>query len=648
MARSAGGSTGAASLATLDATTSEGDTHLSPMLMRTDGAERLDDDALRTSPERAAATRAAQSSGSAHGMGGAGGAGEARRRGRGTRRGDARRDGGDEDADDDADVERSARDLDDDGGYETRMPAVDAAAVTRSIENPGHATVIGDEGARRAATHSIQNSQAVRSNDDVVNGDEAGNVRARARAMGEEAAATVDATNADGAARRGAAPGLTRSRVGGRGGATGSSSTVHGHAQRPANSAGDSNTAAVSSDRARPVDSTEAQRLTNSRGEGGRADSGLGNSEEVECGDIKAAGSLLAGEGGAAGVGTEVESKQIILPAPTRWDNQEPWDVPRESLVPASLELKARADALKAIENFGTAERAYGHALRFIDQIEMFETEETGGSSERNSQLKTACLLEASACALRRADPVRAGELAARALAREPNNALALKARALAAVTEGDFGTAIGDLTKALEMTPDDPGLVADLREATHRRDVALHAPRRGGIASSFIGAPGGVSWGTMPMSGMAGSSAQGGQLFSYPNAGYVASGGLGMHGEVEGETDGAMSAGVFGGGFSSFQNVDDNAAMDTRAMLDGTHLRRPDSPSHATGTESRMDQPGTTFNRVGGTPSVSKGTTISMQKNAMQSDAFMLGDESEEDGEEVCGGGGKEPVSSE
>ena len=63
------------------------------------------------------------------------------------------------------------------------------------------------------------------------------------------------------------------------------------------------------------------------------------------------------------------------------------------------------------------------------------------------------------------------------------------------------------------------------------------------------------------------------------------------------------------------------------------------------------MDQPGTTFNRVGGTPSVSKGTTISMQKNAMQSDAFMLGDESEEDGEEVCGGGGgggKEPVSSE
>ena len=79
MARSAGGSTGAASLATLDATTSEGDTHLSPMLMRTDGAERLDDDALRASPERAAATRAARSSGSAFGMGGAGGAGEARR-----------------------------------------------------------------------------------------------------------------------------------------------------------------------------------------------------------------------------------------------------------------------------------------------------------------------------------------------------------------------------------------------------------------------------------------------------------------------------------------------------------------------------------------------------------------------------------------
>ena len=198
MARSAGGSTGAASLATLDATTSEGDTHLSPMLMRTDGAERLDDDALRASPERAAATRAAQSSGSAFGMGGAGGAGEARRRGRGTRRGD-------EDADDDADVERSARDLDDDGGYETRMPAVDAAAVTRSIENPGHATVIGDEGARRAATHSIQNSQAVRSNDDVVNGDEAGNVRARAGdGRGSGGDGRRDECGRRGAARRGA------------------------------------------------------------------------------------------------------------------------------------------------------------------------------------------------------------------------------------------------------------------------------------------------------------------------------------------------------------------------------------------------------------------------------------------------------------
>ena len=29
------------------------------------------------------------------------------------------------------------------------------------------------------------------------------------------------------------------------------------------------------------------------------------------------------------------------------------------------------------------------------------------------------------------------------------------------------------------------------------------------------------------------------------------------------------------------------------------------------------------------------------MQKNAKMSDAFMLGDESEEEGEEVCGGGG-------
>jgi hypothetical protein len=51
------------------------------------------------------------------------------------------------------------------------------------------------------------------------------------------------------------------------------------------------------------------------------------------------------------------------------------------------------------------------------------------------------------------------------------------------------------------------------------------------------------------------------------------------------------------------------------------------------------MDEPGT-FNRIGGTPSVSKGGTISIQKNAVQSEALQLEDESEEDGEEVCGGG--------
>ena len=72
------------------------------------------------------------------------------------------------------------------------------------------------------------------------------------------------------------------------------------------------------------------------------------------------------------------------------------------------LELKARADSFKRLENFGTAERAYGHALRFVDQIEMFESEEPSGLSQRNSQLKMECLLEASACAIRRGDPVRA------------------------------------------------------------------------------------------------------------------------------------------------------------------------------------------------------------------------------------------------
>ena len=550
---------------------------------------------------------------------------------------------------------------------EGTMDERDLDAYNASIENPQDATVIGEEvtadggatgggratGALSGPAHSIQNSQAAETargrRDSVTEGGE--NVlAARTTMLTDTAAMVIDAdARAPERNRSGAGVGLTRSRVGGRGGATGSSSTVHGGPQRPANSAADSNTAAVSSEREiRAADSTEAQRLTTSLGEVevGMTDTGPANSEEVEGGDIKAAASLLAADGVAAGGGVEVESKQLIMPGPTQWDNQEPWDVPRDELLMASLALKARADAFKALENFGTAERAYGHALRFIDQIEMFDTDEASDTKEMSSKLKTECLLEASACAIRRSDPVRAGELAARVLSRDPTNMMALRARALAAAATGDFGTAVHDLEEAIKASPNDPMLVAELTELKHRRDIARHMHRRSGISSSFIGAPGVVSWGTMAMNVMGGaaSSAHGGQLFSYPNAGYVASGGLGMTNEVEGETDGAVG-GIGNAGYGShlgaYQHVGDNAAIDTRALLDGTHLKRPDSPSHATGMESNLHEPGT-FNRVGGTPSVSKGGTVSMQKNAVQSDALQLGDESEEEGEEVCGGANK------
>ena len=631
MPLSAGGSTGAlAATPTTTTSVSEGDTHVSPM-MAVDGgvgaARRGTTGAMVSGGECA---RAVPPSGSMRGE-------EAEDDARETARGGAAEEAREGDASEDAvgvgggeNVARG-RAMD---AYDARARPIDAEAMDRSVENPGYAVVVGDSGAASRPTHSLDTSQARTvegAGDDEANG----------------GVGIVDVGGEGAVGTRARGPGLTRNRVGGRGGATGSSSTVHG-AQRPANSAGDSNTAAVSSDHARAADSTEAQRLTHSPGEGEarRADSGPGNSEEVEGGNMKAAGSLLAVEGAATGAGTEVESKELILPAPTPWDNQEPWDVPRESLETASLELKARADSFKRLENFGTAERAYGHALRFVDQIEMFESEEPSGLSQRNSQLKMECLLEASACAIRRGDPVRAGELAARALAREPENPAALKARALAAMAEGDFGTSIHDLQKALEKNPNDPGLLADLRDVEQRRAAALLTPRRNSaIGSSFIGAPGAVSWGTMPMNMKGGgvSSAQGGQLYSYPNAGYVASGGLGLSGEVEGETDGGISGAVFGNAYTAFQNVGNNVTMDTRAMLDGTHICRPESPSHITGSAqngSRMGEPGT-FNRVGGTPSVSKGTTISMQKNAKMSDAFMLGDESEEEGEEVCGGGG-------
>lgn len=606
MALSAGGST-AGVTHTPSSTNSEGDTHVSPRAV-----DRGDVMSARPRSGRVSARTRRASSSAANASTGERSA---------------------EDADEEEIETRDGVDLDEDEGA---TGTIDEEYVNASIERPGIAVAYGEDAdaeTRRWPTGSTASARDVTEREgpdaeDDVMGAEAVRDEARTRERGFERALT-----------------------GGRGGAATSSSTAHG-LQRPANSAADSNTAAVSSDQERPADSTEAQRLTYSRGEGevGRTDSGLGNSEEVEGGDFKAAGSLLAAERGnaGAGAGVEVESKQIILPQPTPWDHLEPWDVPRESLVEAALELKARADAFKELGNFGTAERAYGHALRFVEQIEMFETEEEGGLSERNSQLRLECLLEASACALQRADPVRAGELAARVLAREPNNTLALKARALAAVTEGDFGTAISDLTRAMEMNPYDVALKADLADVMQRRDEAIRTPRRNAITSSFMAPPGAVSWGTMPMGvvGGTGSSAPGGKLFSYPNAGYVASGGLGMTHEVEGETDGVMTGGMtgdpyFGSAFGSLQDVIDSGAMNARALLDGTHLRRAESLSHATGAGSRMDMPDMTFNRVGGTPSVSKGTAISIQKDALQSDAAMLGDESEEDGEEVCGGGG-------
>ena len=81
-----------------------------------------------------------------------------------------------------------------------------------------------------------------------------------------------------------------------------------------------------------------------------------------------------------------------------------------------------------------------------------------------------------------------------------------------------------------------------------------------------------------MNMKGGGVSSAQGGQLFRIPTP-VTCERRSRFEWRVEGETDGGISGAVFGNAYTAFQNVGNNVTMDTRAMLDGTHICRPESP---------------------------------------------------------------------
>ena len=139
---------------------------------------------------------------------------------------------------------------------------------------------------------------------------------------------------------------------------------------------------------------------------------------------------------------------------------RQPWDLRAEEMLPAAKTLQTRAAALFGDKNFAAAERAYDHALRFVEYEEAFDGDDAKADARR---VKVDCLVDASACAMRRGDADKAQRAASRALHFDPGSVPALVRRATArAWGGGEMDAAIADLEQALKLAPNDADAAAE------------------------------------------------------------------------------------------------------------------------------------------------------------------------------------------
>ena len=139
---------------------------------------------------------------------------------------------------------------------------------------------------------------------------------------------------------------------------------------------------------------------------------------------------------------------------------RQPWDLRAEEMLPAAKTLQTRAAALFGELHFAAAERAYDHALRFVEYEEAFDGDDAKADARR---VKVECLVDASACAMRRGDAEKAQRAASRALHFDPGVRPALVRRATArAWGGGEMDAAVADLEEALKLAPNDADAAAE------------------------------------------------------------------------------------------------------------------------------------------------------------------------------------------
>ena len=352
-----------------------------------------------------------------------------------------------------------------------------------------------------------------------------------------------------------------------------------------------------------------------------------------------------------------------------------------------------------AERTYGMALRFIEHESLFAsvgENVEKQTTDAKGSTQDMRliskTELTVACLIEASVCALKRGDPSRAGDLASRALNNSKNNTSALKARAQARLAEGDFQNALADCDEALKIE-EHTNKKADLeklRKEIETRSEQL-SPMRGKQQQHEFEY--GIQNAAVVRNAFAANDAAGNEPLVRTNATAMRT--TTWQAEVEGESEGGRNTmdtepGAAFGGITREKNSEegydrDNGQTllnvdvekkgdpnrtaattnvgDTTAQLNKTHLPTRQTTTHEQPLRSQDGgiQGSLLIGSVGGggnhRPPLSRdsngaqavlisnstqralGGTFSIQKDHRPTDALVESDESDEEGEEVCGG---------
>lgn len=129
---------------------------------------------------------------------------------------------------------------------------------------------------------------------------------------------------------------------------------------------------------------------------------------------------------------------------------KEPWQMDNYHKLDVAAKKKDEGNALFKVGKYWRAAKKYERAAWFIEQERTFSDEQ----KKEAKLLKVPCYLNSAACKLKLKDHKAVVTLCTKVLEMEPENVKALYRRAQAYVQIGESGLAESDITKALEIDP--------------------------------------------------------------------------------------------------------------------------------------------------------------------------------------------------